>query len=165
MQRIGFGKRLLAAIIDGVIVGVGGSIAGSLFGGLVGSTMGQTGMESQASIMAGVAAGMIFFVLIACAYGLIEGFTGASPGKMILKIIIRNADGSQAETSTLLFRYALKNSSSIVSLVGFITGLAFLSWISNLLALAVLIGCFFVLAAARQAFHDMIAKTAVYPKG
>jgi hypothetical protein len=28
--------------------------------------------------------------------------------------------------------------------------------------IAIFIGCFFVLGAAHQAFHDMIAKTAVY---
>ncbi|MDQ1265881.1 MAG: hypothetical protein QG635_1033, partial [Bacteroidota bacterium] len=34
----------------------------------------------------------------------------------------------------------------------------------GIVSLIMIIGCFFVLSEKRQAFHDMIAKTAVYYK-
>jgi hypothetical protein len=40
-----------------------------------------------------------------------------------------------------------------------------LATLGNLAGLIFFVGCFFTLGMKRQAFHDMIAKTAVYPKG
>jgi len=37
--------------------------------------------------------------------------------------------------------------------------------LGSLAWLNILVGCFFTLGMKRQAFHDMIAHTAVYPKG
>jgi hypothetical protein len=40
-----------------------------------------------------------------------------------------------------------------------------LATLGNLGGLVIFVGCFFVLGMKRQAFHDMIMGTAVYPKG
>ncbi|MDA0321459.1 MAG: hypothetical protein O2923_01895 [Verrucomicrobia bacterium] len=45
-DRIGFGKRLGAAVIDGIIIMVGGSIVGSIFGGLLGGAAGAGSGEA-----------------------------------------------------------------------------------------------------------------------
>ena len=64
----------------------------------------------------------------------------------------------------MLGRYALKNCNFILSFLAGVTGVHLLRTIGVLGAIGILIGCFFVLGSAKQAFHDMIAKTAVYKR-
>jgi uncharacterized RDD family membrane protein YckC len=97
-------------------------------------------------------------------YNLIEGVVGYTIGKLIIGIKIGNQDGTPASQSTLMLRYALKNIGSIFSLLSILLIVNALSTIGSILGLIVFIGCFFVLADKRQAFHDMLAKTAVFKK-
>ena len=92
-----------------------------------------------------------------------EGLRGAALGKILLKIRIKSADGTTAPTGQLMGRAAAKYSSSLLNLLAALTGVAILSTLGSFVGLVVFIGCFFTLGQARQAFHDMIAKTAVYP--
>ncbi|MGA1197997.1 MAG: RDD family protein [Candidatus Latescibacterota bacterium] len=162
-ELIGFGKRLGAYLLDGIFTTIAAGVVGyalkDLFVGLVPidpELLGEAG-EWVAAISG--AAG-----LCAVLYGLIEGFTGASPGKMILAIKIGNDNSTTAETSTLLKRYAIKTIASILALVGLILGVEFLNTIGNVLGIIVSIGCFFALGEAKQALHDKIVHTAVYPE-
>jgi len=174
-ERIGFGMRLGAALIDVVIMLVGGVVVGLVFGGILGSLLGAAGGAGGAIEGAGAAGGavavgllgmimgaMIGLVVFGVLYGLIEAFTGASPGKMILKIKIRNADASEASIGTLFGRYALKNVGMLAGLLAGITGITFINTVGQLGFLIIVVGCFFVLGSARQAIHDKIVKTAVY---
>jgi hypothetical protein len=77
---------------------------------------------------------------------------------------VGNQDGTKASVGQLLERYALKNCNFLLSLLAAFTGVHVLKTIGTLGGLAIFIGCFFVLSSGRQAFHDMIAKTAVYPR-
>jgi uncharacterized RDD family membrane protein YckC len=95
-------------------------------------------------------------------YGLWEGLTGAGAGKRLLGIRIANEDGTRAAVGTLMTRYAVKNSNLLLNVLGGITGIGALGSLGGLAGLAIFIGCFFVLGAARQGFHDMAAKTAVF---
>lgn len=173
-ERIGFGLRLGAALIDFAISIVAGLIVGALLGGVVGGAAGAAGAaaggeEAAATAAAGGIIGALVgavlgIYIVGVLYGLIEGLTGASPGKRILKIKIGNQDGTPAVIQTLLLRYALKNGNLLLSFVAGITGLGFLGSLGNLWGLVIFIGCFFVLGEARLAIHDRIAKTAVYRK-
>lgn len=177
-QRIGFGPRLGALIIDLVLVVVGGGILGTLFGGALGGAIGAGAAEAAAAaegvdpeaaaalggVLGAVAGAAVGIAIFTSLYGLIEAFTGASPGKMLIKIKIGNADGTQAPVGKLLLRYALKNSGTLINTLAALIGVTALGRLGGLCGLAVVIGCFFALGEAKQALHDMIAGTAVYPK-
>ena len=63
-----------------------------------------------------------------------------------------------------MLRYAIKNSVVLCWIPYLITGVEAFEWLGELLGLVVLIGFFFTLGKSKQALHDMIAKTAVYPE-
>jgi uncharacterized RDD family membrane protein YckC len=172
-NRIGFGMRLGAFLIDVVLVCVVGFLGGSSIGGMLGAGAGAAMSSGDADPMKGMAMGGFFGALIGAAiaiavvgviYNLVEGFTGWTLGKLLLGIQVGNQDGTRASMGQLLGRYALKNCHSILSILAVLTGVHLLSTLGSLGGLAIFIGCFFVLAGSRQAFHDMIAKTAVYKR-
>ena len=97
-------------------------------------------------------------------YGLIEGFTGWSPGKLILGIRVVDESGQRAPVGKLLLRYLVKYSGSVLAFAGLVAGASVLSSAGQLVALGIVVGCFLVLGKARQALHDKIAGTAVLRK-
>lgn len=180
-QRIGFGKRLGAFLLDCVLCGVIAGVGGSAIGGWLGATTGAatlgtasmaTGSAQNAQAAAalgglfGAFAGLIVGAyVIAVVYFLLEGFTGYTLGKFILGIRVANDDGTAAGVGKLLYRYLVKNSGYVLVVVALVTGVGAVATLGRLAGLLIFIGCFFTLGMRRQAFHDMIAKTAVYPKG
>lgn len=164
-NRIGFGPRLGAALLDVIILivilvpisllGLGAGLAAA-FG--LDSAVG--GDEAEALAMIGMGAGAFAMILVAgiigLAYTLIEAFTGASPGKRVMGLQVANADGSAGNMKLYLLRWTLKNSGSILNLV--------LPVISSLASLVFFFGCFATLGEKRQALHDIIIKSAVYKK-
>ena len=175
-NRIGFGRRLAAFLLDCVLVGIGSAVLGPTISGIFGAAAGgaAAGLSpgdmsaAQGAAMGGgfgAILGMaVALVVIGSVYFLIEGFTGWTFGKLILGIQVANADSTAAGVGTLLERYALKNINFVLGFIALVTGISVLRTVGSLLGFAIFVGCFFVLGAARQAFHDMIAKTAVYPR-
>ena len=172
-NRIGVGKRFGAALIDGILCGIIAALAGGAIGGMLGASSmapaagGSTAMSSEqmTNLMTGAVAGaLVGFFVILIAYSLVEGFTGWTLGKLIVGIQIGNQDGTRASTGQLLLRWALKNSNSILTILAVLSGIALLKTIGSLAGLAIFIGFFFIFASSKQGFHDMIAKTAVYPR-
>lgn len=161
--RIGFNRRFGAFAIDVIAIGILAFITNLLTG--------ENAAEDPASLhhlsdltrqmaSVGVAVSVVQFL-----YCLIEGLTGASPGKMILRIQIRDAGGAPAAAGTLILRMIAKHVKVIATLLVSLTG-------SQLLTIAGLgggviffFGCFLALGAARQALHDRIFQTAVFPAG
>ncbi|HEV8304429.1 MAG TPA: RDD family protein [Gemmatimonadales bacterium] len=171
-NRIGFGKRLGAMVLDIVICVVLVAVLGGMIGGMLGLTAGSLAAgqsDAAAGAVSGAALGAIMGMVaaaavIGCVYFLIEGFTGYTVGKLILGIRVANADGTQAPVSTLLARWALKNINFVLTVVALLTGIEFIRVLGNLGGLVIFVGCFLVLGMSRQALHDRIANTAVYPK-
>jgi uncharacterized RDD family membrane protein YckC len=172
-ERIGFGLRLLAALIDGVVIVIVGSIVGSVLGGVLGAGAGAAIGSGAAPNDAAAAAalGGVFAAIAGAALGtaimgaiwfIWEGLTGQALGKMLLKIRIKAADGTNAGVDKLLTRAAIKHSSELLALIGGLTGITIFSNLGSLAGLVIFIGCFFVLGQDRQALHDKLAKTAVY---
>lgn len=180
-QRIGFGKRLGAWALDCVFVIILSVVGGSTIGGWLGAYTGAAalgaasaaaGAGDNAQAMAamgglfGAIAGMaLAATFIWTIYFLLEGFTGYTLGKLILGIRIASDDGTHAGIGKLLFRWLVKNSGFMLTLVALFTATPSLLTLSRLASLIIFVGCFFTLGVKRQAFHDMIAKTAVFPKG
>jgi uncharacterized RDD family membrane protein YckC len=176
-QRIGFGPRLGALLIDCVLVGVLVAVLGGFIGGMFGAAAGGAGAaistgsgsdaQSAAAMggMIGALAGMLIAAaVLGLAYFLIEGFTGYTLGKLLLGMRIANADGTQAPVSKLLARWAVKNNNFILTMLSVATGVSFLKTLGSLGGLVFFIGCFLALGASKQALHDRICDTAVWPK-
>jgi len=176
--RIGFVPRLGTSILDGIL---GGFFAGGFgvflaflglgAGGVLGLAIDeQAELESSLEaigIGAGIGAlmGMLGGVLIGYfIYSIIEVVTGASPAKMILGYKAANEDGTSGDISLYLKRWAIKNASSVFSMLALVTGLIFLNPLGSIIGFVMFLGCFLALGDDRQALHDKIAKTAIYHK-
>ncbi len=167
-ERIGFGLRLGAYLIDVVAILVAGLIVGALLGGVFGAGAGaavaggETGGAALGGFFGALLGAMIGVYLLSVGWIVWEGVTGAALGKMLLRIRIKSDDATKATPDKLLLRAGVKYSASLLGLVAALTGVALIANLSGLAGLIVFVGCFFVLGENRQAFHDTIAKTAVY---
>ena len=176
MSRVGFGPRFVASIIDmflSVVIGVVLAFT-QIFSKFNFSSStyfsSKEFMEIEESLkllgsdikLIEVQCFILSFFAATMLYSLIEGITGASPGKRIQKIVIANDDGSEGDIVLFMSRWSLKNIANLITLVMMITGLLSLKIASSLLAWVVFFGCLLVLANHKQALHDKIVKSAVY---
>ncbi len=169
-NRIGFGPRLGAYLIDAVfLAGLGyilAAIAEPALEGFINydkfTDQQLDAMSLKPIIWTLSVIWPIAVMFVSLPYSLIEGIFAQSPGKMLVKIIIRNQDNTPAPISKLLLRFLLKNLNNFVALFGIFLLSKTIDTFASLLGLVITIGCFFVLGQARLAFHDMLAKTAVY---
>lgn len=172
-RRIGFGRRLGAFLIDFVFIMGGAFILSSLTGEFLErfvdfSKITEEQLTQMESIYGNFSTIMLTIgvsaTLISFLYNLVEGFLGFTAGKLLLGIKIGTQEGKQAETGTLMTRFAIKNISAIVGLLGLATLISVISTIGSVAGFIIIIGCFFALGEKKLALHDMIAKTAVYKK-
>jgi uncharacterized RDD family membrane protein YckC len=179
-RRVGFGKRLVAVIIDGLIVSVLGIGCGfglhalgiksnivdqdaaelvSVFYRMVGLSKvdSETMLEFSAQIGLGV-------FIIGFLYSTLEIFIGASVGKLSLGIVVAHPDGRRGDIRLWAKRWVLKNLNNNLNALGFIPAMSILNPISTVIGILFIIGCFFALGESRLALHDRIAQTAVFHK-
>lgn len=168
--RIGFGKRLLAHIIDFIILAIIGSIVMAMMGYIdilsdivadFMATQDFTVLEDMETALDGFTP---VSILIYFLYYSLEIFMGASIGKLALSLKIGNEDRTEASTNTLFKRYIIKHSDRVFTLLGFIAAVFIFNLFSSLLLIALVVGFFFTLSVKRQAFHDSLSKTAVFHK-
>ena len=177
--RIGFGPRLVSSLLDTVIMlTIIPVIAWSLVSTKAADFMIQKGMDAlkaddNALEMIEETMGEYFnFYLILIAlittfgiiYNLIEGFFGASPGKMIMGLQVANANGSRGDLNLFMKRWFIKNANAVLVIINLIVANAVLESIASMIGLVIFFGCFAVLGDKKQALHDIIANTAVYKK-
>ena len=178
-KRIGFGPRLLVSLIDAAIMlTILPIIAWLLESTKAADLMIQKGYEAlksddDAIEMIEKTLGEYFnFYLILIAllttfgivYNLIEGFFGASPGKMIMGLQVANADGSKGDINLYMKRWFIKNANSVLVIINLLVANAVLENIASIIGLVIFFGCFAALSDKKQALHDTIANTAVYKK-
>jgi len=176
--RIGFGPRLGAYLLDILLGGVFASGFGIFIaflgfgaGGVLGLAIDEQ-VELENSLKAiGVGAGIgaVMGMIGGCIigyfiYSIIEALTGASPAKMILGYKVANSDGSGGEISLYLKRWAVKNASSVFSMLALVTGAIILQPLGSIIGFVVFLGCFLALGEEKQALHDKVAKTAIFNK-
>jgi uncharacterized RDD family membrane protein YckC len=168
VKRIGFGKRLLAMIIDFILFFLICGILSFIFAGLITGLLDAFNINKDITTVAGIfgaLAGLLFILpFMYFIYYLIEGFTGYTLGKFILGIRVGTEDGKIAGTSVLIMRYLIKSSSTFISIISLFTGIEFLGTISTFCSFILFVGCFLVLTENRQSIHDLLSKTAVYNK-
>ena len=161
IERIGFGKRLGSSLLDFTISLLPGIVLGIYAGAAMGAFLLdffydeaqlktiQAGFSGEiAATIIGLVASLAGIAFTSIFFYVLEGFTGQTPGKMILGITVANMNGEKATIDKLLLRAFIKITGSFVGIIGFI----------------IFIGCFLVLGEKKQALHDIICKTAVYNK-
>ena len=154
-KRVGFWPRVGAALVDFVFL----LPFVALFGG-VGYYLESNGRYTpQLDYVFGIAA-----TLGAAAYGSFEIFNAGTPGRLLLGQRIVTLNGTPATTATLANRYLVKHAPDLIGLVGSVSAVAVIDKVSMFASLAMLIGCFMVLGAARQAPWDQFAGTIVARK-
>ena len=174
-QRAGFGPRLVALIIDvllltaislvfGLMAGSASSvIAHKVFHLDAAST--DPGTAILASGMLGVGVFLLVTALMATflslPYNLMEAFFGWTPGKLVMGLRVKNEDGSSPSLGQVFARWLIKHNAILIALLTFI-GLAPAAFVAPLLQALVFGGCFLALGTARQALHDQMTHTAVY---
>jgi hypothetical protein len=159
MERKGFGRRLLAALIDAVTLLAFFCVVGMLTGA------GSRTVVSNGAVVVTTAAriGTIVAALFVLAYTSTEIFLAGSPGKLILGMKIGSETGVvPAPQDQLVRRWLVKSSGSLLNLLYAITFIGLFWWLAFLAGLVIFVGCFFALGATRQALHDVLAHTAVY---
>lgn len=174
-QRAGFGPRLVALVIDVLLLTAISCVFG-LMAGSVSSVIAHkvfhldaaanSGVETvMASGLLGVGIFMLVTALVATflslPYNLMEAFFGWTPGKLVMGLRVKNEDGSNPSLGQVFSRWLIKHNAILISLLTFI-GLAPAAFVAPLLQAVVFGGCFMALGAGRQALHDQMAHTAVY---
>jgi len=183
-ERVGFGRRFGAYLLDLLFIGIIGAIIASvagkglaiwLFGGImpdfnqVAEQYRELGLDVDiVSIMESIMAYSAGASLATILFFLLEGTFGQSAGKVLLSIVNTDLDGRKSPAGKLWLRSFLKYGSTFLSLVGgFIGGVIGTSVISGLGTLwwwVIFIGFFFAFTDKKQTIHDMIAKTVVSRK-
>ncbi|MBD01071.1 MAG: hypothetical protein CL841_07005 [Crocinitomicaceae bacterium] len=161
IERVGFGKRLGSSVLDFIISLLPGIILGIYAGAAIAAFLldffydeaqlktFQAGFSGDiATTIIGFVASLAGIVFTSLFFYILEGFTGQTPGKMILGITVANMNGEKASIDKLLLRALIKITGSFVGIIGFI----------------IFVGCFLVLGEKKQALHDIICKTAIFNK-
>jgi len=177
-ERIGFGPRLGASILD-LIINLGAVIVLSsillsygfdflLQKGLDALRSDEENLEMMQKAMGDNFDFLLIVIAISATfsiiYSLIEGFFGASPGKMILGMKVAHADASRGDINLYMKRWIVKNAGSVLATVNIIFASSIFEFIASTIALVMTFGCFAVLGNNKQALHDIIANTAVFKK-
>jgi len=101
-------------------------------------------------------------ILLAILLITFETLLAASPGKLLFSIKIANLDRTNCDRMTLLKRSVLKNSSSILQFLGFLTALSVINGLASLVGIVVFVSYFFALGEKRQTLYDLICNTTVF---
>ena len=92
---------------------------------------------------------------------IVECCSGVTPGKLMLRMKVSEADGSDANLGSIVSRGLLKYQYSWVPTVGALVGLDFLVTISALFSIVMFFGIFLIFGERRQTLWDKMAQTTV----
>lgn len=142
MQKATFLERVIAFVIDGVILGIVGGIAGAIFsipGGLISGDGSDGTMVMVGSLLSLV--GSLVQLVIYIGYDIYFWTkSGQTPGKMIMKIKVVSVEGNLLTMGGAVMRVIGYFVSSFVCMLGYLWPL---------------------FDKDQQAWHDKIAKTYV----
>jgi uncharacterized RDD family membrane protein YckC len=138
MAYAGFWLRVVAAIIDGVIVEI--VVLAVSFG--IGYGMGSWGAGGDTAGVVGVLLGLVIGIVYWC--GMESSARQATLGKMAVGIKVTDLNGNRISFGRALGRYFAKIISAIILLIGFLM----VAWTEK-----------------KQGLHDKIAGTLVVKKG
>lgn len=163
--RVGFGRRVAAALVDMVLVIIVSSLIGVVFGFLPEIESFSLENLMDPIYMEDLQRGFLpFSLLITFIYYSMEIFFAATPGKMLLGLVIADESMKYATTGQLTARFVLKHLASIVQIFYVFTWLSFINSIAGFLSFLILGAFLFCLASSKQSIYDRISRTAIYYK-
>ena len=178
IQRVGAGPRLAAAALDYVMSTF--AVMATAWQGwglfqLVETMPGLDGVRElyapveamlvEAGLDQGLTSLLAASALIGVMYPMVEGATGASPGKWIMGICIARPDCTKGDLVLYLRRFLVKYVRPVFATVGAVSGISALGFLAGPAGLVVTVGTLLLLAPHRQALHDKLAGTAVFVRG
>jgi uncharacterized RDD family membrane protein YckC len=158
MPRIGFWPRAIALVIDLFILLVF-RIVVMLF--LAPDTSLPQRVHDDMAAKAehlGDIIGAAFWLVLT----LFEAFFAATPGKMVMRLEIANANATKAQPATRWLRWFAKNAAALLILAAAITRNNGFLALAGLCNGVVAVGCLMALGESRQTWHDQWANTAVF---
>lgn len=162
--RVGFGRRLGAALIDIVFTTMIYTITMFADGAMEQLMKIGNPLEHMMEISMIMAETATIATILSILYYSTEVLFGATPGKMLLRIKIANANRTEATFGMLFTRYIIKHLAYFLNILGISVSLFWLQGLSSTVTFIIYIGFLFTLSMRRQAFHDMLAGTAVFYK-
>jgi uncharacterized RDD family membrane protein YckC len=113
------GRRILAALLDILLLGIGFVLLGIITGGAHSNS-------HLASVTLGIAGTLIFLLITAAYYFGCESTTGQTIGKRLVGIRVKGDDGSPASTRGVAIRTVLRiiDVLPLLYLVGFVAMMA-----------------------------------------
>ena len=178
IQRVGAGPRLAAAALDYVMSTF--TVMACAWQGwgwfqLVESMPGLDGVRElyapveamlvESGLDQGLTSLLAASALVGVAYPMVEGFSGASPGKWIMGIRIARPDGTRGDLVLYLRRFLVKFVRPVFATAGVVSGISTSGFLAGPAGLVVTVGTLLLLAPHRQALHDKLAGTAVFLRG
>lgn len=154
-KRIGFMRRMGALLIDCALLAALAGLLGPRLGALRDGPAAGVLRELSRLLFGAPALGALYF--------LSEGLTGYTPGKLLLGLRIGTAAMTPAPVPVLLVRFCCKHPHYLLGALGLFTSGAVATF-GALLGMVAFLGCFAAIGEKRQALHDLIAGTAVYPR-
>lgn len=180
-RRVGFWKRTLAMVIDGVIL-YALQIVISMSSGLyeaqemLGERVKESGAGGSLTQIAEMSQQLamqiqsefywtlLFIQVIYVMYFSLEMMVGATLGKLICGIQIADKDCKPATKIQLVKRFVFKESYLIMSFFAALLVVDFLQYAYITLAIIVAVSCLYVATKNKMGFHDHWAGTAVYKR-
>lgn len=175
MSREGFPIRLGAGLIDAMAINLAvvpfllaalGRMLVSLFHAiLIPFTDGKSATQAEASAERGLIWGLVALGIY-LALTATEVLCAAGPGKLLIGLRIRNADGAPASAGQLLGRWLVKHAALVFVILALALGGGDLgnlvSGLGLLISAVIAAGFLMTLGEQRQALHDRICGTAVF---
>jgi uncharacterized RDD family membrane protein YckC len=168
-NRVGFLPRLSAYMLDVaglwiLAVALHAPLV-TLFPGAVSAMVAQANAHPDASqlrpFLEWSARLVVAITLLGPFYGLIEAFTGRSPGKYLLGLRITGMNGEKPPLSRLFLRYAIKSAATIIAVPALLLSSKGLGVLAQATSWANIVSCLLVLGRERTAMHDRMAGTIV----
>ncbi|QOV88991.1 RDD family protein [Humisphaera borealis] len=166
LERKGFGIRLGAHLIDGVIIAVLWQIVWAVVKpAMPDNILSMTTAEIYAWAEKHGGRSNMILGLFGLAIGAIEFLKGQTPGKMLLKLRVQGEAGTPATQQQMIRRCALKYGMWVFYLIGGLLSMQWLVHVGQVVWLVFFAGSFVALGGAKQALHDILGKTAVFGPG
>ncbi len=161
--RVGFGRRVAAAIIDIFIVIIVSGVFGVVFKFLPDvDTLNLQNLMDPAFMDELEKGYLPFTLLITFIYYSMEIFFQATPGKMAMGIVIADEAMKYASNGQLITRFVLKHLDSTIQVIYVFTWMKFINSIAGFFSFIILGAFLFCFAASKQAIYDRVSKTAIY---
>jgi uncharacterized RDD family membrane protein YckC len=162
-ERAGFLRRFPALVLDAAII----LLLVFPFGRPASGFLSALGVHmSSIDTNAGALGAFLFYSwAIAIFYLLIEAATGATPGKLIMRLKVAGPDGNPASWGRRLGRYVGKLCFLLIIPPLGMTEVELLVYPFLVVGLAAFLGTLLIFGPEKQTFYDRLTRTAVIKRG